>query len=95
MDVKIEESWKEALRQEFNQPYFEHIVQFLKTEKQSNKKIFPPGSLIFKSLATGLAGASLPPRTYDSTKNPAHVGGFFLFWSWSRPPRSDGPDMLV
>ncbi len=49
MDVKIEASWKEALQEEFEKPYFENIVQFLKTEKQSNKTIFPPGSLIFNA----------------------------------------------
>lgn len=49
MDVKIEASWKQALNEEFQKPYFENIVQFLKVEKQSNKTIFPPGSLIFNA----------------------------------------------
>ncbi len=49
MDVKIEASWKEALSAEFQKPYFNNIVAFLKTEKEGNKKIFPPGSLIFNA----------------------------------------------
>src|ERR1700754_523874 len=52
MDVKIEESWKEVLKQEFNKPYFMGITTFLKTEKISNKTIYPPGSLIFNAFNT-------------------------------------------
>ncbi len=48
-NVKIEESWKEALADEFNQPYFSAIKQFLVKEKQAGKTIFPPGSLIFNA----------------------------------------------
>lgn len=49
MEVQIETSWKRALHHEFSQSYFENIVDFLKTEKQAGKKIFPPGSLIFNA----------------------------------------------
>jgi uracil-DNA glycosylase len=49
MNVQIESSWKEALRKEFNKPYFKQIVAFLKTEKLQGKTIFPPGSLIFNA----------------------------------------------
>jgi uracil-DNA glycosylase len=49
MDVKIEESWKEVLSEEFSKPYFEQIVLFLKTEKAAGKIIFPPGPLIFNA----------------------------------------------
>jgi uracil-DNA glycosylase len=47
MDVKIEASWKEVLKQEFVKPYFLQIVTFLKTERAAGKIIYPPGSLIF------------------------------------------------
>ena len=47
--VKIEESWKKELSQEFEQPYFENIVSFLKKEKADGKIIYPPGSLIFNA----------------------------------------------
>src|ERR1700748_3628905 len=52
MDVKIEESWKEVLKQEFKKPYFLQITQFLKTEKLAGKTIYPPGSLIFNAFNT-------------------------------------------
>lgn len=47
MDVKIEASWKTALREAFEQPYFQEIVHFLKTEKAAGKTIYPPGPQIF------------------------------------------------
>lgn len=47
MTVKIEESWKEELKDEFKKPYFKNIVEHIKTEKEQGKTIYPPGSLIF------------------------------------------------
>ena len=49
MDVKIEQSWKEALAEEFRKPYFESLVKYLREEKASGRKIFPPGSQIFRA----------------------------------------------
>jgi uracil-DNA glycosylase len=49
MEIQIEESWKEVLKEEFNKIYFQHIVTFLKAEKATGKIIYPPGSLIFNS----------------------------------------------
>jgi uracil-DNA glycosylase len=49
MDVKIEQSWKEALASEFEKPYFESLVAYLHEEKASGKTIFPPGRQIFKA----------------------------------------------
>ena len=49
MDVQIEESWKEVLKDEFNKEYFQHIVTFIKTEKATGKIIYPPGPLIFNA----------------------------------------------
>lgn len=47
MDVRIEQSWKEALKGEFDKPYFVSLVNFLRQEKASGKVIYPPGSQIF------------------------------------------------
>lgn len=52
MDVKIEPSWKEILKDEFSQPYFEQIALHLKTERLQQKTIYPPGSLIFNAFNT-------------------------------------------
>ena len=49
MDVKIEQSWKEALKDEFEKPYFESLVRFLHEERAKGRKIFPPGGQIFKA----------------------------------------------
>lgn len=49
MDIKIEESWKKVMKEEFNKPYFEGIVIFLKMEKAAGKTIYPPGPLIFNA----------------------------------------------
>jgi len=47
MDVKIEASWKEALKEEFEKPYFAKIAHFLKSEKAAGNIVYPPGPLIF------------------------------------------------
>lgn len=47
MNVTIEPSWKEVLKDEFKKPYFQQIVDHLKTEREQGKTIYPPGSLIF------------------------------------------------
>jgi len=52
MNVKIDDTWKKALKSEFNKPYFLEIVNFLRTEKMQKKTIFPPGSLIFNAFNT-------------------------------------------
>jgi uracil-DNA glycosylase len=52
MDVKIENSWKQALKDEFSKPYFQQIPLHLKTEKSQGKTIYPPGSLIFNAFNT-------------------------------------------
>ena len=49
MEVRIEESWKSALADEFGKPYFASLVRFLHEEKAAGKKIFPPGSQIFRA----------------------------------------------
>ena len=49
MDVKIEDSWKQVLKGEFEKPYFGQIVNFLKTEKAAGKIIFPTGANLFNA----------------------------------------------
>ncbi|MBL7746216.1 MAG: uracil-DNA glycosylase [Chitinophagaceae bacterium] len=52
MDVRIEASWKEVLKAEFNKPYFQQIALHIKTEKSQGKVIYPPGSVIFNAFNT-------------------------------------------
>ncbi|WKC74894.1 uracil-DNA glycosylase [Borreliella yangtzensis] len=50
MEVKIEESWKEVLKNEFSKEYFKKLVGFIKHEYKTKKgKIFPPPKLIFNA----------------------------------------------
>ncbi len=49
MDVKIEQSWKDALADEFGKPYFVSLARFLHEEKAAGKRIFPPGNQIFRA----------------------------------------------
>ncbi|MCK9640140.1 MAG: uracil-DNA glycosylase [Prolixibacteraceae bacterium] len=46
MEVKIEESWKSRLSNEFEKPYFHELTDFVRQE-YTTKQIFPPGRLIF------------------------------------------------
>lgn len=50
--IKLEASWKDALREEFDKPYMQQLGEFLRTEKAAGKVIFPPGPLIFNALNT-------------------------------------------
>ena len=51
-NVKIEESWKAVLKEEFEQPYFQSLATFLRNAKSNGKTIYPPGSLIFNAFNT-------------------------------------------
>ena len=49
MEVKIEQTWKNALASEFEKPYFASLVRFLHAERQAGRRVFPPGSQIFRA----------------------------------------------
>jgi uracil-DNA glycosylase len=48
MNVKIENSWKELLHDEFEKPYFKELTEFVRTEYQT-QRIFPPPGKIFSA----------------------------------------------
>ncbi|MDY7561689.1 uracil-DNA glycosylase [Pseudomonas sp. 10B1] len=48
--IKLEPSWKHALRDEFEQPYMNELREFLRHEHASGKEIYPPGPMIFNAL---------------------------------------------
>lgn len=48
--IKLEPSWKDALRGEFEQPYMQQLREFLRQEYAAGKEIYPPGPLIFNAL---------------------------------------------
>lgn len=46
MKVKIEESWRRRLQEEFDKPYFERLVAFVH-EEYARAQVLPKGSQIF------------------------------------------------
>jgi len=59
MEIKMETSWKNALSDLFDKPYFSQIADHLKAEKALKTTIYPNGGLIFNAF-------SLTP--YDKVK---------------------------
>ena len=51
MDVKIEESWKRHLQQEFEKPYFRTLTDFVRKE-YTIKTVYPPAKLIFNAFVS-------------------------------------------
>ena len=49
MDVRIEESWKEVLADEFSKDYFAKLTDFVREEYKSGTPIYPPAKLIFNA----------------------------------------------
>lgn len=79
----MEESWKEALIDEFGQPYFQALSSFLKQEKEQGKPIYPPGSLIFNAFnLTPFAKVKIVILGQDPYHNPGQAMGL----SFSVPP---------
>ncbi|MCQ2265070.1 MAG: uracil-DNA glycosylase [Bacteroidales bacterium] len=48
MNPDIDESWKKVLWDEFQQPYFAELKQFLQAEKRAHT-VYPPGPMIFNA----------------------------------------------
>lgn len=92
MEVKIEQSWKEALRSEFSKPYFEELVATLHREKQEGRVIFPPGGRIFRAF-------ELTPldqvKVVILGQDPYHGYGQAMGLSFSVPEGVPAPPSLV
>lgn len=92
MDVKIEESWKEALKQEFTKPYFLQIATVLKSEKLAGKTIYPPGNLIFNAFnTTPIDRVKVVLLGQDPYHNPGQAHGL----SFSVPKGIPPPPSLI
>jgi uracil-DNA glycosylase len=89
MDVRIEASWKEELKEEFGKPYFAGIVDFLRAEKKAYKTIYPPGDLIFNAFQqTPFEKVKVVILGQDPYINPgqAHGLSFSVPDGMSKPP---------
>lgn len=51
-EIKIEESWKKALSEEFEKPYFRELSQFVRNEILAGQTIYPHPKNIFAALDT-------------------------------------------
>ena len=91
MEVKIEQSWKDALAGEFEKPYFSSLVRFLHHEKAAGKTVYPPGNQIFRAF-------ELTPA--DNVKvvilgqDPYHGPGQAMGLSFSVPENIPAPPSL-
>ncbi len=91
IDPNIHESWKEQLIEEFNQPYFEALKNFLVAEKNSHV-VYPPGNKIF---------AAFDRTPFDRVKvvilgqDPYHGKGQAHGLCFSVPPGIASPPSLV
>jgi uracil-DNA glycosylase len=92
MDVKMEESWKASLQEEFSKPYFQQIALHLRTEKSAGKTIYPPGPLLFNAFD------KCPFETLKVViigQDPYHGAGQAMGLSFSVPPGVKAPPSLV
>lgn len=91
MDVKIEESWKEQLIDEFDKDYFVKLTDFVRNEYRT-KQIFPPAKLIFNAFEH---------TPFDKVKvvilgqDPYHNDGQAHGLSFSVPDGMPAPPSLV
>lgn len=92
MDVKIEASWKEELKEEFKQEYFKEIKDFLKAEKIAGKTIYPAGPNIFNAFnTTPFDEVKVVILGQDPYHNPGQAHGL----SFSVPRGTQPPPSLV
>ena len=49
MNVKIEQTWKDALASEFDKDYFIKLTDFVRAEYMSGKQIYPAPANIFNA----------------------------------------------
>lgn len=92
MDVKIEDSWKDVLKDEFSKDHFIQVVTLIKAEKAAGKTIYPPGSLFFHAFErTPFDKLKVVLLGQDPYHNPGQAHGL----SFSVPDGVPKPPSLV
>jgi uracil-DNA glycosylase len=89
-EVKIEESWKKALSEEFKKPYFWEISQFVKDEIIAGQTIYPHPKNIFAALDnTPFEKVKVIILGQDPYHGPGQAHGLsFSVQEWVRNPPS-------
>jgi len=91
MDVKIEESWKRVLADEFEKPYFAALVQFVKGAYVSGA-VYPPARFIFNAFnRTPFDQVKVVILGQDPYHEPGQAQGLAFYV----PPAVEAPPSLV
>ena len=92
MEVRIEQSWKEVLQDEFDKSYFKDLAAALHAEKDAGRKIYPPGSKIFNAFnLTPFDKVKVVILGQDPYHNPGQAEGL----SFSVPEGIQPPPSLL
>ncbi len=87
--VKLEDSWREHLIDEFERPYMKTLRAFLLAEARSGKTIYPPAARIFRALdLTPLTNVKVVIIGQDPYHGPGQAEGlcFSVPSGVSKPP---------
>jgi len=89
-DIKLDPSWLEPLRSEFEQPYMAELKRFLMAERERGKQIFPRASEWFRALdLTPLDAVRVVILGQDPYHGPGQAHGLcFSVKDGVRPPPS-------
>ena len=91
MEVRIENTWKQALQEEFDKPYFAELVSFLHASKNAGTRIYPPGGQIFRAFDL----TPLPEvKVVILGQDPYHGPGQAMGLSFSVPDGIPAPPSL-
>lgn len=92
IDPKLHPSWKTALADEFQAPYFRELKAFLLQERQAGHTFYPPGPLIFNALdSTPFEAVKVVLLGQDPYHGPGQAHGL----SFSVPRGVPAPPSLV
>lgn len=88
--VQLAEDWKQALGDEFEQPYMQQLREFLIAEKAAGRIVYPPGPQIFNALnSTPLEQVKVVIIGQDPYHGPGQAHGLcFSVQPGVRPPPS-------
>lgn len=91
MNVRIDTTWKSALADQWDQPYFEQLTEFVRSQ-YATRTIYPPGSRIFAAFDTTPFDAV---RVVILGQDPYHGPGQANGLCFSVAPGVDMPPSLV
>ena len=90
MEVKLEQSWKDLLKDEFEKPYFQDLAEFVRREYHQ-KTVYPPAKFIFNALDRLPVGQV---KVVILGQDPYHGAGQAHGLSFSGPDGTTAPPSL-